>query len=246
MLRTLRSREELLKCREQLRMRGVDFTDQRRLRIWRLAFCLRYRHGMPVPDVQKSWDVWNALALIEDAKVDRLAPVLDMGCYNSEILYVLHTLGYRELHGCDLNPLCRRLPFWHRIQYRAADITCTPYASRSFAAITCLSVIEHGVPAEGLAQEVARLLRPGGIFVLTTDFDPTGERHVIPRDLKPFGLDWQIYSLDGLVSVLTRFERAGLTLLDPDQTALKQPERPVSWSEHTYTFALAALQARGE
>src|SRR5437870_2603460 len=117
MLRTLQSRMELLECRERLRARGLDFTDRRRLRVWALAFWLRYRHPMPVPDVLKSWDVWHALTAIQNSKVEHSAPVLDMGCYNSEILYVLHALGYRKLHGCDLNPLCRRLPFWHRVRY---------------------------------------------------------------------------------------------------------------------------------
>lgn len=245
MLRTLQSQKELLECREQLRLRGVDFTDGRRLRMWAVVFWLRYRHRMPLPDVLKSWDVWHALTAIENSRIERREPILDMGCHNSEILYVLHALGYRELHGCDLNPLCRRLPFWHRIHYRAVDVTCTPYPDRSFAAITCLSVIEHGVRIESLTREVTRLLRPGGIFVLTTDYDGTGDRHVVSESLRPFGLTWKIYSPEGLRRVLTEFQNAGLSLLGPEAMARTQAERPIYWNDHQYTFALAVMRAPG-
>lgn len=198
---------------------------------------------MPIPDVLKSWDVSHALDAIERAGIERSAPVLDMGCYNSEIIYVLHALGYRQIHGCDLNPLCRRLPYWHRVHYRIADLTDTHFPDQFFAAITCLSVIEHGVPLDGLAREVARLLRPGGIFVLTTDYDGTGERHVIAGDVRPFGLDWQVYTEDGFQRVIGVLEQAGLRLLQPEIVPLTHTERPIIWNQHSYTFVLAVLRA---
>ena len=244
MFRILQSQNELLKCRDQLRARGLDFTDRRRLRIWALAYSLRYRHSMPVPDVRKSWDVLHALAAIERSGIGPADPVLDMGCYNSEVLYVLHALGYCALHGCDLNPLCRRLPFWHRVHYRVADLTRTPYPDRSFAAITCLSVIEHGVSLESLVREVTRLLRPGGIFVLTTDYDAS-DRHVVSRGLEPFGLDWKIYSPAEIGRVLAEFRAAGFSLLDPEAVSWTHVERPITWNGHSYTFALAVLRAPG-
>jgi SAM-dependent methyltransferase len=197
---------------------------------------------MPTPDVLKSWDVWHALTAIEQAGIEHTGPVLDMGCYNSEILYVLNALGYRQLYGCDLNPLCRRLPYWHRVHYRAGDLTRTPYRDGFFAAITCLSVIEHGVPLQALVREVARLLRPGGIFILTTDYDVCG-RHLVSHDLKPFGLDWMIHTPAELLDVLTEFASFGLTLLDPGTTEWAHAERPINWNGHSYTFALAVLRA---
>ena len=80
----------------------------------------------------KSWDVANALRVIEAAAPGRSTPVLDMGCYNSEVVYALHALGYRNVHGCDLNPLSRWLPYWHAVRYTPADLTATPYPDATF------------------------------------------------------------------------------------------------------------------
>jgi 2-polyprenyl-3-methyl-5-hydroxy-6-metoxy-1,4-benzoquinol methylase len=100
------------------------------------------------------WDVANAIRLIEQRVPNRDGPILDMGCFKSEILYALHKMGDRQVHGCDLNPLCRWMPYWNKIHYRASDITKTPYPDRSFVANTCMAVVEHGVPLDPLADEV--------------------------------------------------------------------------------------------
>ncbi len=118
MIRTLQSYDEILAARAQLGRRGLDFTTVRRLRLWDAIYRVRFRATRPPTDVSKSWDVLRAVEIIESAMPDHGAPVLDMGCYNSEVLWVLDALGYRGLFGCDLNPLCRLMPFWHRIRYR--------------------------------------------------------------------------------------------------------------------------------
>ena len=243
MMITLKSESDLREGRARLRARGVDFTDPKRLGIWRLPYRLRFRVDLPDADPLKSWDVANALSLIEANVPDHEAPVLDMGCFNSEILYALHELGYRRVHGCDLNPLCRWMPYWHRIDYREADLTRTPYPDHEFAAITCLSVVEHGVPLDALAQEVARLLRPGGLFVFTTDFDATGSPHEISPEFRVFGQNWTIFSPETLAHLVGLFTSRGFTLIDPGSVDTTHDDRPVHWNGQDYTFVLVALRA---
>src|SRR4051794_9966469 len=103
MILTLQSAAEIQQSRSQLRERGVDFSQPSRARLWRWVYALRFRRHLAPADVKKSWDVATAAKLIEEHMPDRSAPVLDMGCYGSEILWVLHELGYRKLYGCDLN-----------------------------------------------------------------------------------------------------------------------------------------------
>lgn len=245
MILTLQSQEEIRRCRDRLLARGLDFTQTGRLGIWPTLYRLRYRTRPPAVDIMKSWDVANAVQIIEQTITDPRSPILDMGCFNSEILYALHAIGYQRLYGCDLNPLCRWMPFWHRIRYCSTDLTCTSYADRSFAAVTCISVIEHGVSSERLLQEVTRLLRPNGVFIFTTDYDATPQRHERESAVCEFGLTWKIFTPEGLSRLIASFINIGFSLMDPEQLQETHSACPISWHGQEYTFALVALRAPG-
>ncbi|GAC1475134.1 MAG: hypothetical protein NVSMB9_26940 [Isosphaeraceae bacterium] len=242
MILTLKSQDELRSCRSELAARNLDFSDPSRARFWRLLYRLRFRMELPPADFLKSWDVANAVKVLEAAVPDRETPVLDMGCFNSEVVYALNALGYRHVHGCDLNPLCRWMPYWNQVRYTCADLTRTPYSDGSFGALTCLSVIEHGVPIDALAAEAERLLRPGGVFLLTTDFDATGQPHEIDPKFRVFGQSWRIFTPESLDEVLGRFHDRGFRLLDPSRVDRLHTERPVHWKEQDYTFVMVALR----
>ncbi len=242
MIRVLSSDEEIRAARAELARRGLDFTDRSGIRLWRALYRLRFRAPLPDADLMKSWDVRLALDAIERHLPGRDAPILDLGCYNSETLWALHRLGYRDLAGCDLNPLCRWMPYWHRIRYLAADLTATPFPAGRFAALTCMSVIEHGVPLERLVAEAARLLRPGGLFLFTTDFDGTGARHDIDPTFRVFEQSWQIFSRDTLQDLCRMFLDAGFSWLEPDARSMDHTGRPVHWNGQDYTFVFVGLR----
>jgi len=245
MILTLQSDAELADCRAVLRRRGLDFSDPARARFWRLLYRARFRMPLPPADPLKSWDVRHALELIEANAPDLGTPVLDMGCFNSEVVYALDALGYRDVHGCDLNPLCRWLPYWNRVHYACADLTHTPYPDGRFGAVTCLSVIEHGVPIGAMAAEAARLLRPGGLLVLTTDYDADAAPHAIDPQFRVFGRGWQVFTPEGLDGVIEAFAARGFAPLDLAKAVRTHAERPVHWNGRRYTFALVALRKSG-
>jgi SAM-dependent methyltransferase len=245
MIQTLQSWEEIQKSRDQLKRRGLDFTDPLKTRFWRFIFDLRFRYKLlpPQPDITKSWDVAKAVEVITSTVTNQQLPILDMGCFNSEVLYVLHGLGYKSLYGCDLNPICRWMFFWHQIRYSVADLTQTSYPNNYFAAITCLSVIEHGVPLDSLVKEVRRILQPGGVFIFTTDYDATGEEHTIGEDFQMFGLSWRIFNQASLQDLLQKFIDVGFHILEPNQVVNTHVKRPIYWQGENYTFVMVALQA---
>lgn len=248
MLKTLQNWQEIQKCRQQLQDKGLDFTEPKKTRLWRFFFDLRFRYNLlcPHPDFIKSWDVVKTTELIESIICNKQDPILDMGCFNSEILYVLHALGDQSLYGCDLNPICRWMPFWHKIRYQVADLTETSYPDKYFAAITCLSVIEHGIPLNKLIQEVQRILRPGGLFIFTTDYDATGQEHIIPADFRMFGQTWIVFGQNELHQLIQQFKDVGFELLKPGEVMDTHVQCPIFWHGHNYTFTMVAMRAPGE
>jgi SAM-dependent methyltransferase len=246
MIKLLQSWQDLEDARGWLRDRGIDFTDASKTRIWRLLYTLRFRTAAPPADKLKSWDVTNMVQLIEKLAPERSAPVLDLGCFNSEILWALRGLGYTKLHGCDLNPLCAWMPYWTSVHYDVRDMTRTEYGSQSFRVVTAVSAIEHGVPIAALAKEVARLLQPGGIFLLTTDYDGTGAAHDTSSEVI-FGQVWTIFSRAGLRELIDEFRVNGLELLaEVGESDWDHQARPVTWNGQHYTFALLAFRRSEE
>lgn len=106
--------------------------------------------------------------------VDRFVPagarVLDLGCRHGLMTAVFADRGDR-VTGADLNPAALRMARTLRPGLRLvrADVQALPFVSGRADAIALTEVIEHlAQPAAALA-EVQRCLRPGGVFVLTTN-----------------------------------------------------------------------------
>jgi SAM-dependent methyltransferase len=115
-------------------------------------------------------------------RLEELGAVLDFGCGCGRTARRWANLRGPALHGCDYNPRavewCREnLPF---MEFRMNSLEPpSPYDDDSFDLVYALSVIPH--MSEALAQrwmaEFARILRPGGLLMLTTHGD--AERHLI-------------------------------------------------------------------
>ncbi|MGH3054807.1 MAG: class I SAM-dependent methyltransferase [Gaiellaceae bacterium] len=233
----LQSESELRIARQELRRRGLSHLGSLPLR-WsrRIRRKLGLKAGVDVGDAIKSWDVWTAAQFLE-ARARHDTPILDIGAYASEILCVLHRLGFTSLSGVDLDPRITNMPYAGQIQYRVSDFMHTPFADQSFGAITAISVIEHGFQSEALLAEISRLLRPGGTFIASFDYWP---EKIDTRGVRLFGMDWRIFSRD---EVMTFLDDAGRHGLHPcGEIHLEAETPPVHWSGRRYTFALLVLQ----
>lgn len=127
---------------------------------------------------EKNWDFLAAFsAIVERGKPQDV--IVDLGSGNSSvILEWLHLYGYHHLHGCDLIVAPRRDG---RIEYTQQDLEKTTYPDGFADVVTCLSVIEHGVNPAKMLAESSRLLKPGGLLLISTDYwcetrDLTGVR----------------------------------------------------------------------
>lgn len=111
--------------------------------------------------LQRYWQR-RRFSIIQDfsAEAER---VLDIGCGSSRIVQTLpHVVGM---------DLAMRKLRWLRAPGRdllQGDLGCLPFRDGTFDAVVCSEVIEH-VPREQVRlEELARVIRPGGVLVLGT------------------------------------------------------------------------------
>lgn len=189
------------------------------------------------PPNYKTWDVRRAV----DAFAACLQPcdaILDVGCFNCDMLPALKRFGYGNLAGIDLNPAVAEMAFADVIDYRVGDLLATPWPDCHFAGVSAISVIEHGVPDEELCREVARLLRPGGIFVFTTDFWP--EKIVTTQRF--FDLDWRIFDAAEIEALIAVAARHGLRPASDPAAAIRAAGTPaIHFEGERYTFLYGAF-----
>jgi ubiquinone/menaquinone biosynthesis C-methylase UbiE len=120
-----------------------------------------------------------------DVLLDHLQPgqrYLDAGCGVTPLVHALSRRGVRA-YGCDgnerlIDELRRFAPqhiYGSEVEYSAQDLTHLSFDDETFDAISCISVLEHiPAPADQQAlRELLRVLKPGGLLVLTVDFSPT-------------------------------------------------------------------------
>jgi ubiquinone/menaquinone biosynthesis C-methylase UbiE len=222
-----------LTAREQMRRRGLDCSTPRVARWLRRAHLLG---GVNVGLRQKSWDVLKTLEFL-DRHVEKVNPILDLGAHTSEMLLSLQKMGFSELTGIDLDPEVAQMPSGGAIKYITGNLMQTPFPDESFAAVTAISVIEHGFSAPRMFGEVSRLLKAGGYFVGSTDYWP---EKVDTQNIRLYGTDWTIFSKEELLNVVEEAAKYQLTPVGPIH--LDARKATIRWLEKNYTFAWFAFQ----
>jgi SAM-dependent methyltransferase len=213
-----------------------------------LALC---RAGLPLHETpQKNWDHALLRDLLEG--VPRTARVLDLGCGGGFTLGYLHGLGFRDVTGIDLNIEGRlRLKTWaRRVRGRTwrapwrvlkRDITQTGLPAASADVAVSVSVIEHGVPRRPFLAEAARVLRPGGLLFVTTDYWES-----FPANLdrgRAFGFTWDPFDRKTLGDLIAQAAELGLDPVTPGPVP-GCGEPTVHWLNTDYTFAAVAWRRR--
>lgn len=218
MLMTLKSRADNDQARQRLESKK----------------CSALSYG--IGDVFKSWDLELAVDIL-DQQLSKDANILDIGSFCSEMGPALSLAGYSNLYGIDLNPEILNQPFCDKIHYAVGDFYHTSAVNSSFDAVTAISVIEHGYDPATMFSEIARVLKPGGLFVASYDYWPEKipTSHVIS-----FGMDWTIFSKNEVVDMVTQAAGHGLSLLNSTYD-LEANEPHIRYNGFNYTFGLAAF-----
>ncbi|HEV7147323.1 MAG TPA: class I SAM-dependent methyltransferase [Pedococcus sp.] len=219
--------------------------------MWRAAVEQAARLRLPAHrDLPKNWDALGAVAAVLTLADDgsRQARVMDAGSARySPVLPWLRLYGLGSTPGSLLGI---NLEFGAEVRrdgvvFRHGDVTATELPDGSLDAVTCMSVIEHGVPIEPFLRESARILRPGGILCVSTDYDQD------PPDTTgraAYGTAVHIFGPQEIRDLLVTAQSCGLELVGDLSTSdsLSHEERPVHWNRVglDYTFILLTFRRR--
>jgi SAM-dependent methyltransferase len=223
---------------------------------------LRSMNLFPHHGREKSWDTYKMIDTI--SKSDPNVNVLDVGCNGSPILPLLKKLGFKNLYGCDMilktkyNPLIMKfICLFYKKEYAPIiqmhqddainlsiqNIEKTNYQDGKFDYITALSVIEHGVNIQKFFKEANRLLKKGGLLLISTDYWPSPIINKTSSKFNHAALPDRIFTKSEVTNELIETARLnGLELTEPIDFEVK--DKVVHWKVTglDYTFIFFALK----
>jgi SAM-dependent methyltransferase len=187
------------------------------------------RKGLPLHlDIHKNWDHLLLHNLIE--RKGKHSSIVDLGCGECCTLNFFDALGFKNISGIDLNIERNGDTTYSLYQ---GDLTKTSFISGSVDVAVSISVIEHSVDLPAFFAEAARLLKVEGLLFITTDY---WEKPLeIDSYIKPFGLEWQVFSqadIEQLIAVAKEYN----LVLEQDKDIPACLDKPIAWYNYKYTF----------
>lgn len=190
------------------------------------------RQGIPShSDVRKNWDQFLLYEII--ASQDRNSCIIDLGCSPFSTLNFLRAIGFKNLHGIDLDVEENQI---NNAPYRLykGDITKTPFPNNFGDFAVSISVIEHGVNLEAFFQEASRILNYNGLLFLTTDY--WQDKISINDAIKPLNLPWKIFDKVDIKKLIQVAQQYGFAIDNEDINIPTCSDKPIFWQGIEYTF----------
>lgn len=126
-------------------------------------------------------------SIIKEVPLSGGFKIVDAGCGEGQLLERFNLQRkYNEYHGIDvtqvaLDKAAQRCPW---AKFKKAGLADTGYEDEFFDVVTCTEVIEHVIEYEVVLKELKRILKRGGILIITfpNEFLWTVSRFILRRD----------------------------------------------------------------
>jgi len=116
-------------------------------------------------DIKKKYVYHPLLQKIN--RFTNIGTLLDIGCSNGSFAYSAQRLNW-DVSGIELEQGSRAIAQKHGLSIHTKPLDKLSLPSDHFDAVTMWQVIEHLSNPKATVQEVARILKPGGIFAVST------------------------------------------------------------------------------
>lgn len=210
------------------------------------------REGLPTHETaQKNWDHFLLHHALTSSGSE--AVIVDMGCGDGYTLSFLHALGFKNIYGVDLHlgwrlRARRLLKMWRGktleppFHLRKGDITRTPFPPGFCDLAISISTIEHGVDVARFFAEAHRILKPGGLLFVTTDY--WEEKLHTDSSTRVYGLPWQVFCRDQMTTIMQMASETSLCLCEATRIPACS-DKPVFWQNTSYTFLAMLFRKTG-
>ncbi len=107
--------------------------------------------------------------IIKELSNQKGKKILDAGCGEGHLIQKMYGVLNNEYYGIDITPIAIKnanahCPF---ANIKMGDILKTGYTNNFFDVIICTEVLEHITKFKLVLKEFKRILRPGGLLIIT-------------------------------------------------------------------------------
>ena len=117
------------------------------------------------PRILTSIDLLNSVMVFKDARI------VELGCGDGSLLVeVANALGIRDFYGVDIDEVALKKAVGRGVKVFKADLNSDPLPFKDgfFDAVLMEEVIEHLVNPDNAIREAFRVLKAGGLLLLST------------------------------------------------------------------------------
>ena len=131
--------------------------------------------GKGVAELPPEWNEENLERILKFCRDKIQGRVLDVGCGDGFFTaQILQRFNLKNVYGLDISSKAVDLARLKHpeINFQQSALNHIPEETNSIDSITMIEVIEHLVDIEGTLKELFRVMKPGGILLITTtDFN---------------------------------------------------------------------------
>ena len=131
--------------------------------------------GKGVAELPPEWNEENLERILKFCSDKIQGRVLDVGCGDGFFTaQILQRFNLKNVYGLDISSKAVDLARLKHpeIKFRQSALNHIPEETSSIDSVTMIEVIEHLIDIEGTLKELFRVMKPGGILLITTtDFN---------------------------------------------------------------------------